>query len=54
MMAPERVVVLGLTALERGHSYKVTGGVNYLGAVSTRLGPRALVARMAARVIGAR
>lgn len=54
MMAPEAVVEDALRAMEQGRSYKVTGALNYLGAVSTRLGPRALVARMADKVINAR
>lgn len=54
MMSAERVVAQALRALERGRSYKVNGALNYLGAVSTRLGPRALVARVAARVMAVR
>ncbi len=54
MMTSERVVAEALRALERGRSYRVNGALNYVATLSTRLGPRGLVARAAARVMGVR
>lgn len=45
---PESVAVCGLDALDRNASYVVAGVANYVGALATRLAPRALVADYAA------
>jgi short-subunit dehydrogenase len=50
-MPADKVVEKALRALERGRSFAVPGSVNYAGALSTRLGSRALVARMAERIM---
>lgn len=45
-MTAEQVVRQGLQTLERGHSFVVTGWLNWITAFLPRLGPRALVAWM--------
>ena len=47
---PESVAVVGLDALDRSASYAVPGLANYLGSLATRLGPRAMVADIAATI----
>ena len=44
----EKVARAGLDALDRNASYAVVGALNYAGALSTRLAPRAAVARVGA------
>lgn len=53
-MTAGQVVNRALHALQRGRSYVVPGPLNYLGALSTRLGPRSLVARLTERVMSTR
>ncbi|MGC4044990.1 MAG: hypothetical protein QM758_14460 [Armatimonas sp.] len=47
-MTPEAVAVVGLNALDRNASYVVAGAANWVGALATRLAPRAMVADYAA------
>ena len=48
----QSVVEVGLTALERGRNYVIPGAGNFFqGAVLPRLLPRAIIARLVARVV---
>ncbi len=47
----ENVVESALRALERGKSFVVDGGANYLMTQSIRLAPRGFVAKSAARLM---
>lgn len=51
---PAEVVETALRALERGQSHVVSGWGNFLMVEATRFAPRALVARIAARVVRGR
>ncbi len=52
-MEPERVARTALAALERDRGVAIPGAFNKFGAFGVRLGPRALVARMSGKVVGA-
>ncbi len=51
MRTPEQAVATGLHALERGRSFVIDGRANYFQAQGARFLPRALLARISARLM---
>lgn len=51
MRTPEQAVATGLRALEHGRSFVIDGRANYFQAQGARFLPRALLARISARLM---